>query len=382
MVLTHPKVSILIPAYNASRWIGQTIQSAIEQTWKNKEVIIVDDGSTDETFSIAKRFRSANVLVDRSQTENMGVSATRNRAMALCQGDYIQWLDADDLLSPVKIERQMDLVREQPDPWKLLSGSWARFRCDPEHAEFVPSSLWESLSPLEWLIRKLSDNLHMQTATWLTSRELAEAVGPWDTRLCYDDDGEYFSRALVASSGTLFATSASVYWRDVPSARVSYIGTSSRKMDSLLLSMKLHMHYLLQMEDSPRTREACRAYIFNCMSLFDPARLDIHAELADLASALGVATSLPILRDKYAWLKAILGERAAWRTQLMLPHYKARLLYQWQCRWSPFKSHPIQTQSDTASAGGSNGRTSRPPLPEPLEDRRSIGPPQPHGEVQ
>ena len=66
----------------------------------------------------------------------------------------------------------------------------------PQRARSVPNSLYQSLSPVEWLLRKMSQNLHMQTATWLTSRELAEAAGPWDTRLLSDDDGEYFCRVL------------------------------------------------------------------------------------------------------------------------------------------------------------------------------------------
>ena len=73
------------------------------------------------------------------------------------------------------------------------------FNYRTKRARFVPTSLWQDLSPVEWLLRKMGENLHMQTATWLTSRELTEAAGPWDTRLLSDDDGEYFCRVLLAS---------------------------------------------------------------------------------------------------------------------------------------------------------------------------------------
>ena len=63
--------------------------------------------------------------------------------------------------------------------------------------EFVPTSLWSDLSPCEWLVRQMEENIYMQTATWLVSREVTEAAGPWDTRLLGDDDGEYFSRVLL-----------------------------------------------------------------------------------------------------------------------------------------------------------------------------------------
>jgi glycosyltransferase involved in cell wall biosynthesis len=313
-----PLVSILIPAFNAGRWIEQAIRSALGQTCRRKEVIVVDDGSTDNTLYVAKSFCAGNVLVVRK--DNEGAAATRNRAMALCQGDYIQWLDADDLLAPNKVERQLDLLRDDPDPQVLLSGAWGSFGYRPQRACFNPSSLWNDLTPLEWLVRKLGQNLHMQTATWLTSRQLADAAGLWDTRMQYDDDGEYFCRVLLASKGTRFAGAARVYWRDVPGARLSYIGTSNRKMDSLLLSMKLHIQCLRSLEDSLRVREACRAYIQNCAMSFHPDRVDIRNELQEMARDLGGEMQLAGL------LKPLFGEAFAWRAQLTLPHFKARAL--------------------------------------------------------
>ncbi|PYK71260.1 MAG: hypothetical protein DME42_11085 [Verrucomicrobia bacterium] len=79
-----PLVSILIPAYNAERWIGDTIQSALAQTWPRAEVIIVDDGSRDRTFQTARQFASKTVSVVTQ--ENQGASAARNRAFELSQG--------------------------------------------------------------------------------------------------------------------------------------------------------------------------------------------------------------------------------------------------------------------------------------------------------
>ena len=76
---------------------------------------------------------------------------------------------------------------------------WAYFFYRTSRARFVPNSLWNDLSPVEWLLGKMGENLQMQNATWLVSRELAEAAGPWDENLQYDQDGEYFTRVLIAS---------------------------------------------------------------------------------------------------------------------------------------------------------------------------------------
>src|SRR5208282_807303 len=129
-----PLVSILIPAYNAEAWIADTIRSALAQTWPRKEIIVVDDGSTDGTLAAAKRFESEGILVVAQP--NQGAAAARNKAYSLCSGDYIQWLDADDLLSPDKIAKQMEVAERYPGKRILFSSGWAHFLYRPAKAKF------------------------------------------------------------------------------------------------------------------------------------------------------------------------------------------------------------------------------------------------------
>ena len=322
-----PLVSILIPAYNAELWIAYTLQSAIAQTWQRKEIIVVDDGSRDRTAEVARRFASNQVEVVTAG--NQGAAAARNHALRLSQGDYIQWLDADDLLAPDKIERQLAALREMDSRRILLSSPWAPFCFRINGARFVRNSLCQDLSPVEWLLRKMSENLHMQTATWLTSRELAEAAGPWDTRLLSDDDGEYFCRVLGASKSTRFVPVDGVFYRVISSNRLSHIGMSDKKKDALLLSMKLHIRYLRSLEESERVRKACLTYLQNWFGSFYPERRDLVAQAQALAAELGGRLEPPRLRWKYAWMKPIVGVRAAKRAQMMLPQFKASLLRSW-----------------------------------------------------
>jgi glycosyltransferase involved in cell wall biosynthesis len=280
-----PLVSILIPAYNAEEWIADTIRSAIGQTWPNKEIIVVDDGSKDRTAEVARSFASKQLSVVTN--ENQGAAATRNHALQLSQGDYIQWLDADDLLAADKIERQLAALHGENERRVLLSSPWAFFSYRTSRARFIPCSLWQNLSPVEWLLRKMSENLHMQTATWLTSRELADAAGLWDTRLLSDDDGEYFCRVLLASEGTRFIPEGRLYYRVTPSSRLSHIGMSDRKKDAMVVSMKLHIQYLRSLEESERARKACLTYMQNWYENFYPERPDLMAELQSIAADLG-----------------------------------------------------------------------------------------------
>lgn len=323
----QPLVSILIPAYNAGEWIADTLRSAISQSWSRKEIIVVDDGSTDQTLSIAKQYQSDFVHVFTQ--ENQGAAATRNKAFSLCRGDYIQWLDADDLLSSDKISLQMAMLGELRSKRTLASSGWGHFLYRHGKAKFTPTPLWCDLSVTEWLLRKMGQNLHMQTATWLVSREITEAAGPWNTQLLGDDDGEYFCRVLLESDGVRFVPGAKVYYRASGAGSLSYIGRSDRKREAQLRSMELHIGYLRSLEDSPRIRKACVQYLQNWSSFFYPERLDLVERMQKIAQELGGDLSVPPLSWKYSWIQPILGTSAARRAQISLPQLKWSLLRSW-----------------------------------------------------
>jgi glycosyltransferase involved in cell wall biosynthesis len=298
-------VSILIPAYNAQEWVADAIRSAMAQTWEPKEIIVVDDGSTDQTLKVAKQFELDGILVV-TQT-NQGASAARNKAFSLSRGAYIQWLDADDLLAPDKIARQMEFVKRDGNKRTLFSCAWGRFMYRPYRAQFNPTSLWCDLTPVEWLLRKMEQNVYMQTATWLVSRELADAAGPWDMRLLVDDDGEYFCRVLLASNGVRFVPDAKVYYRTAGFGTLSYLGRSSRKIEAQWLSMQLHIGYLRSLEESLRVHAACLQYLRTSLSYFYPERQDIVSQAEKIAMECGEALGVPTLSWKYSWMKNSFG---------------------------------------------------------------------------
>jgi glycosyltransferase involved in cell wall biosynthesis len=334
-----PLVSILIPAYNAERWIGETIRSALAQTWPRKEIIIVDDGSRDRTTEVARQFASRNVLVVTQ--ENQGASAARNKAFQLCQGDYIQWLDADDILAPYKIEKQMTVAAETGPKRTLFSGAWGYFMYRVSKARFVPTPLWCDLTPVEWLFRKMNYNLHMQPDTWLVSRELTEATGPWDVRLWRDNDGEYFCRVLLASDGVRFVSDAKSYYRRSGPNSVSHIGRSQRKLESLFLSMQLHVGYLRALEDSQRTRAACVRYLQIWLDNFYPERPDIVGQLERLAADVGGRLEIPKLSWKYSWIQRFFGWTAAKQARLAMRGFREGLAKSWDRAMFRLQRSPV-----------------------------------------
>jgi hypothetical protein len=199
----------------------------------------------------------------------------------------------------------------------------------PGNAKFNPSALWCDLSRAEWLMRKMENNVYMQTACWLVSRELTEAAGPWDTRLLGDDDGEYFCRVLLASDGVRFVPGARVYYRQSGAGSLSYIGGSDRKRDAQWLSMQMHIGYLRSLDDSKRARAACVKFLQNWMVFFYPERLDLFRKAEGLAKELGGTLQPPRLSWKYSWIKAIFGLQWARRAQLTLPNLRWNLVRRW-----------------------------------------------------
>jgi glycosyltransferase involved in cell wall biosynthesis len=342
----EPLVSILIPAFNAEAWIAETLESALAQTWPRKEIIVIDDGSSDGTLGVLRTFECRGITVFTQP--NCGAAATRNRAFSMSKGDYIQWLDADDLLAPDKISKQLESLGAHPSKGVLLSCSWGRFIYRYKRARFRPTRLWCDLSPAEWMFRYMEENIYMQTSTWLVSRQLTEAAGPWNTNLLGDDDGEYFSRVLFASKGSRFVPAAKVYYRMAGSNSLSYVGRSERKREAQWLSMRLRVSYLLNVDNSPRARAACVRYLQNWMIFFYPDRPDIFAQAKSLAQELGGDLQTPTLPWKYLYISKVLGWPVAARAQVLLPMLRFSLRSFWDRTLlrmenrSTFKSHADQ----------------------------------------
>jgi glycosyltransferase involved in cell wall biosynthesis len=248
-----PLVSILIPCYNAEKWLAETVESALAQTWKKIEIILVDDGSKDNTLAVAKSFESSKVKVIIQ--ENAGQSASENRAFQEAQGDFIEYLDADDLLAPEKIERQIQLLGDSNSEF-VASGEWSRFYKYPQEALFIPQPPWTDMSSVDFLICLWEGHYMMHGAAWLIPRKIAERAGVWNEKLSLINDFDYFSRVVLASQGVKFCQGARTYYRSGNTDSLS--GSKSRKAwESAFLSLELGTTNLLAKEDSSRTRHAC-----------------------------------------------------------------------------------------------------------------------------
>lgn len=312
-------VSILIPAHNAQSWLGETIKCALVQSWPRKEVIVVDDGSRDETLRVARSLATSSVQVI-SQT-NQGAAAARNTALRAAQGTYIQYLDADDLLHHDKVTAQLCGAEHGCTSRTLLTSSWGRFYDRQELARFSRDSLWRDLSPVDWMVCKFSDNRFMFPAAWLVSRRLIDAAGPWNETLSLDDDGEYMCRLVAASQRVHFVERAKAFYRIGNAASLSS-QRSDRATRSGHAALRLCVEHLLALENSETTRRACARLLQENLRHYHPEHPNLVDDCRQLARTLGSALHLPRERAHFDLARKVLGFKTASRLRSSLNHVR------------------------------------------------------------
>ena len=310
----NPLVSIIVPCYNAERWVGAALESALAQTWPDVEVIAVDDGSCDASPSVLRRYAGPRVRV-MSQA-NRGASAARNAGLREAKGSFIQFLDADDLLTPAKIAGQVARLAAAP-AGAVATGRWARFRDDPASATQTASPLFADLAPVDFLLLHAAGGHMMHPAAWLVPSEVARAAGPWDETLSLNDDGEYFSRVCLAARAIVHAPDSLTLYRSfVPGSLSGRL--DRRSLESLFRSCELVAGHLAGSEDSPRVRRALADYFQRLAYEVYPAAPDLCRRAEARARELGGSTLRPPAGRRQAWLAKLVGWRlarraAAWR---------------------------------------------------------------------
>ncbi|MFW5701013.1 MAG: glycosyltransferase family 2 protein [Cyclobacteriaceae bacterium] len=267
------KVSVIIPSYNSYAFIPQTLESVFNQSYQKLEVIVVDDGSIDKTLKIIQRYQDRIQII---QQENMGACAARNKGFEHATGQFIQFLDADDLLSTNKIESQIKVLMENPD--NITNGRWGRFYSNDPYNEKIQwgpdASLQKDMDPVSWLCQN-----HMsQTACWLTPRDLIEKAGVWDESLTQNQDGEFFSRVVSKSKKVIYTPEAKVYYRSNLPNSITRNTKNKVKIASRFKFCQSFEKSLLGLEDSLRTRLAiANKYQHFVYSAF-PYRMDLIRE--------------------------------------------------------------------------------------------------------
>lgn len=315
-----PLVSIIIPCHNAAPWLEQSLECACNQTWPHKEIIAVDDGSTDGSAEILKRHEKRGIRVFSGPHRN--AAAARNIGLAQAGGEWIQFLDADDLLAPDKIQRQLERAAQEKQG-TVFTGRWGRFTDTPQSAYFAGSNpLFADASPLEYLRAYGSHGCMMHPAAWLLPRGVARAAGPWDERLTLNDDGEYFTRVVLHAERIAFCPEAVSYYRSQVSGSLSS-QRRRRHLESAHLALDLIVGHMLSHESGDSMRQAaadlCQRFAYD----YYPAAPDLVGKALQQAKQLGGSRLRPQGGSAFKILSSLVGWKTARRLQVLAGKFPA-----------------------------------------------------------
>ncbi len=246
-----PSVSIIIPSYNAASTVEAALDAACSQTWRELEVILVDDGSVDATADIAEAYPDERVRVIR--TRQGGACKARNIGIDAAKGDYLQFLDADDVMKRDKIELQLRALMERGDALSIAYGPWHQFGDSPECAGVGLLDGRSYSKPMEWLFASMEEGFYTPPHCWLTPATVVQRAGHWDERLKQNQDGEFFARVLSVASEVIWVPFSSSYYRRLSNDSISQRQGRDR-FESLVLAADLIRDRMLEYlgDDSAR----------------------------------------------------------------------------------------------------------------------------------
>lgn len=277
-----PLVSVCIPAFNVQDYIEDTLISVINQTYKNIEIIVVNDGSTDHTKSVIEKYENDIILLHQ---ENKGASAARNLAFASAKGDYIKFLDGDDLISPNMVEYQVKKALEFENC--TISSRWGRFYGkDLDSFRLQPEKCWKDMPPVDWLCSSWEKGGSMtQAGIFLIPRNILEKSGPWDETLSLIDDLDFFTRVLLSSFQIIFEDQGVLYYRSGLNGSLSGY-QSDKAIESAFISIDKATNNLLASDSSARTMRACANVWQNFIYSFYPRQSALIKAASERVKAL------------------------------------------------------------------------------------------------
>lgn len=325
MAPTTKLVSVIIPAYNAAQWLPETLRSAQAQTWPHTEIIVVDDGSTDATAATAERLAGRMTRVVRQP--NGGVGAARNRGIREAQGDYVQFLDADDVLSPNKIAAAVELLERVGDPDAFAVSRFRRFYRDLDDRPYVEELSFRDLLGVDFMVMMATQvpGGTQPNGSWLVPRRLLERTLPWPQLTSPFEDASQLYRLLAACSMMRFEPEGMFYYRTVPTSMSRQWTTTTIR--GAFATTETMVRAMMGREDSPRTRyAAARMYQKFIYEFYGFAEADLLRAAEARAHQYGGAPDmLPEGGPTFHRVRRVIGWRAARRLEHLSRDLRRRL---------------------------------------------------------
>lgn len=273
MICSSPKISVIIPTYNAADFIAETIHSLRSQTYKNWECFIVDDGSYDDTAHIVRGFckKDSRInLINRPSNLVKGANSCRNYGFQLASGEFVQWFDADDLMHPEMLKKRSQVLKDHDFDFVISKG--AKFK--DEILNIV--GYWDQIHSDDPFVDQAIGKIDFQTNSGMFKRDFLKRFNLlWNVQLSRKQDYEFFSRTLSKSVNFQVVNEVLFYYR-LHSKSMSIVD-SRNSIDSLVKADLLVFKSLKQNEraDYFIKRHFIRKSVGRLNRSFSDRRIDV-----------------------------------------------------------------------------------------------------------
>jgi glycosyltransferase involved in cell wall biosynthesis len=207
-----PLVSVIIPLFNGQDFLAECINSVVNQTYSNLEIIIVDNGSSDDFLKILHQFNDHRIIL--LKTPNNGACAARNFGYKNSTGDYIQFLDCDDYISLNKIEEQIRILKHSDQNLAVCNTAILSEQDNFKTIKTLNEPwLYNYNDPIDFILNLYKNYGMLQINVSLIPRNIILKAGLWNENLKQDQDGEFFCRIILASENIRYANNVTNYYR-------------------------------------------------------------------------------------------------------------------------------------------------------------------------
>ncbi|MCB9283022.1 MAG: glycosyltransferase family 2 protein [Lewinellaceae bacterium] len=322
-----PLVSVVIPVFNAEKTIENSLWSVFNQSYRNLEIIAVNDGSTDKSEQILQSLNDPRFKVVSQR--NRGASTARNEGLKNSTGEFIQFLDADDLLHLEKISKQVALASEAEKNSIVLCNTGYFFDGDdPDFfKKYPPQDIYHFFDQPERFLLDLyggSGKPNMvQPNAWLIPHNVVEKAGMWDEALTLDDDGEYFCRIVLASTRILYVNETLNFYRKYRNQHSLSTPNERQKMESQIMALQLKRAYLSAYENRETFKKAFSHQYSSLEVKLYPNYPDLYRRVRQEREQLGLRFTMPGIGSN---LTNKLARSLDWRLIRMIQEAKKSLL--------------------------------------------------------
>lgn len=313
-----PVVSIIVPCYNAARWVVDTLSSALQPTACPVEVVVVDDGSTDGSGDlISDRFPTVRLIC----TPNRGVSHARNLGIAEARGRFLLFLDADDLLTPGAIDRQVAVLEESGSD--VVHADWQRLRAGLD-GEYRPAEIVARVmlgEPSSALFR----DFWCPTGAYLYRRTIVEAVGGFSPRLPVIQDARFALDCALHGGRFAHASHVACLYRTHPTGSVSTHSQTAFVQDCLTNALDVR-DWLAARGELTQEQVADVVYVLDHV-----ARAAVGIDMATFETACReivpyLKQAPPPARRAVRWLTQLIGYRRVRQAAGFVQRWKANCM--------------------------------------------------------